>query len=89
MRPLTRCIELRALERSDDAILRRALERWCETRAKGTEDVARIFEKARNMRANRSANAFFDRLRKPHDVKRYRLNQAIERSSTLSMEAAE
>jgi hypothetical protein len=83
MRPLSRCIELRALERSFDAITRRAVDRWCDEHAKGTEDVARIFEKARNMRANRSANAFFDRLRKPHDVKRWRLSQAIEHTKSL------
>jgi hypothetical protein len=35
------------------------------------------------MRANRSANAFLDRLRKPHDVKRWRLSQAIENSKSL------
>lgn len=75
-------------DRSDDAILRRAVSRWCDTRANGTEDVARIHEKARNMRANRSANAFFDRLVKPHDVKRWRLSQAIERDSDKETRAA-
>ena len=74
---------VREYDRSFDAITRRAVSRWCAEHATGTEDVARIFEKARTMRANRSANAFFDRLRKPHDVKRWRLSQAIERSKSL------
>lgn len=43
------------MTRSFDAITKRAVSRLCATKAKGTEDVARIFEKARNMRANRSA----------------------------------
>lgn len=54
------------MTRSFDRITQRAVSRMCAKNAKGDfAYIARIHEKARNLRAHRAAMAFLGSLRRP------------------------
>ncbi len=55
--------------KSFDQITKRAVSRMCAANAKGDWSyILRIHEKARNLRAHRSARAFLDQMRRPLPV---------------------